>query len=63
MTRRRALVLVAALAGLAALVRRRREGRRDRVTIGYEDGSAMTLEAGTEAADRLLALARPALRT
>ncbi len=31
------------------------------MTIGYEDGSSLTLEAGTADGDRLLELARPAL--
>jgi hypothetical protein len=54
---RRLLVLAAALAGLVALVRRRRRPA-ERVTIGYEDGSSLTLDAGTPDGDRLLALAR-----
>jgi hypothetical protein len=61
MSRRRALVAVAAAGSLAALLLRRRERRRDSVTIGYGDGSAVTLEAGGADADRLLELARPAV--
>ena len=57
---RRLLVLAVALAALAALVHRRRRPA-ERVTIGYEDGSSLTLEAGTADGDRLLELARPAL--
>lgn len=59
---RRLLVLAAALAGLAALARRRRRPA-ERVTIGYEDGSSLTLDRGTADGDRLLELARPALST
>jgi hypothetical protein len=61
MPRRRLLVLLAAVAGIAAVVLRRRERSRDRVSVGFEDGSSLTLEAGTPDADRLLALARPAI--
>jgi hypothetical protein len=60
MSRRKALVAVAAAGWLAAVLLRRRDRRRDRVTIGYDDGSAVTLDAGGVDADRLLALARPA---
>jgi hypothetical protein len=61
MPRRSLLVLLAALAGIAAVVLRRRERLRDRVTVGFEDGSSLTLEAGNPDADRLLALARPTI--
>jgi hypothetical protein len=60
MSRRRLLVAGAAVGALAAVLLRRRDSRRDRVTIGYEDGSAITLDSGAEA-DRLLAIARPVL--
>lgn len=63
MRRRSLLVLLAALAGIATVVLRRRERLRDRVTVGFEDGSSLTLEAGTADADRLLALARPAVQS
>jgi hypothetical protein len=63
MSRRRALVIGAAAGSLAALLLRRRERRRDQVTIGYADGSAVTLEAGGADADRLLGLARPVVGT
>jgi hypothetical protein len=62
MSRRSIVAALAALAALAAMLRRRRGARRERVTIGYEDGSSFTLEAGSPDADRLLALARPVLR-
>ena len=58
---RRLLVLLAAAAGLAALVRRRRRPA-ERVTVGYEDGSALTFASGSPKGDRLLDLVRPALR-
>jgi len=58
---RRLLVLVAAVAGLAALIRRRR-GSAERITIGYEDGSSLTLDDRSDDGRRLLELARPALR-
>jgi hypothetical protein len=57
---RKLLVAFAALAGVVALVRRRRRPA-ERVTVGYEDGSSLMLEAGTPDADRLLELARPAV--
>jgi hypothetical protein len=60
MSRRKALVAAAAAGSLAAVLLRRRDRRRDRVTIGYDDGSAVTLDAGGADADRLLGLARPA---
>jgi hypothetical protein len=62
MSRRSALVAAAAVGSLVAVLVRRRDRRRDRVTIGYEDGSSVTLEAGGADADHLLALARPAVR-
>jgi hypothetical protein len=61
MSRRSALVAAAAVGSLVAVVLRRRGRRRDRVTVGYDDGSALTLEAGSADADRLLELARPAV--
>ena len=58
---RRLLVLAAALAALAALIHRRR-GSAERITIAYEDGSSLTLDGGSDDGERLLELARPALR-
>jgi hypothetical protein len=60
MLRRKRAVLLVGLAALVA-VRSRRARRRDGVTLVYGDGSALTLEAGSAAADRILELARPAL--
>jgi hypothetical protein len=45
---------------VAAVLLRRRDRRKDRVTVGYEDGSSITLDAGSDA-DRLLGIARPVL--
>jgi hypothetical protein len=60
MSRRSVLVAGAAIGAVAAVLLRRRERRRDRVVIGYEDGSSITLDSGAEA-ERLLAIARPVL--
>jgi hypothetical protein len=49
-------------APVVALVRKRREAQRERVVLFYEDGSSVTLEAGSDDGERLLALARPAVR-
>ena len=57
---RRAAALVLLVAG-ALYVRRRRETRRERVHVHFDDGSAVTLTSGAPEADRLLALARRAL--
>jgi len=60
MRRRRAIVLLVAAASALAVLRRRRGAHRERVTLGYDDGSMLELEAGTPDADRLLVLARAA---
>jgi hypothetical protein len=53
--------LVAAAAVAAPLLYlRRRASARERVDIGFDDGSAVTLDRGPEA-ERLLAIARSAL--
>ncbi len=59
--RRRRLIVLLAVAGpaLAVWARRCRGSGGERVTLAYEDGSAVTLGAGSPDADRLLALARP----
>ncbi|HSC92106.1 MAG TPA: hypothetical protein VLB86_10680 [Gaiellaceae bacterium] len=55
-----AVALVAGLAGLT-LLRRRRGARREHVDLYYGDGSMVSLEAGAPEADRLLAIARDGL--
>ena len=60
MTRRARVAVVAGLAVLVA-ARRRRTTARERVDLYYDDGSVVTLDAGTPDADRLLHLAREAL--
>ena len=57
---RRAAALVLLVAGPLYL-RHRRETRRERVHVRFDDGSAVTLTSGAPEADRLLALARRAL--
>lgn len=52
------LVLAAAA---AAVARRRRSARLARIDVYYDDGAAVTLEAGSPAADRLLAIMREAV--
>ena len=58
--RLRRLVVLAAVAvpALALWARCRRGSAAERVTLGYADGSAVTLAAGSPGAERLLALAR-----
>ncbi|MBD0329000.1 MAG: hypothetical protein ICV64_02715 [Thermoleophilia bacterium] len=59
---RSAVGVAGAVAGTgAALAARRRRGR-ERVELEYGDGSMVGLEAGSTAADDLLALARRAVR-
>ena len=55
---RRFLALaLAAAAGWWFFVRRRDAGRRTSVTIGYTDGSSVTLDAGSPELDRLTSIA------
>jgi hypothetical protein len=54
---RRTVVLVAAVGGSLLYAARRRRGR-ERVQLHFDDGSTVTLEQGSAAADELLALAR-----
>ncbi|MEO5576808.1 MAG: hypothetical protein ABIR67_01810 [Gaiellaceae bacterium] len=49
------------LLGAPLYFRRRRDARRERVQLGFDDGSSVTLEDGAPEAERLLALARRAL--
>jgi hypothetical protein len=59
--KRLAIVAVLAAAGGAAARARRRFSSAERVSLRYEDGSMLTLDAGSPEADRLLAVARDAL--
>lgn len=56
----RRLGLLAALAGFAWWLLRRKRGPEESATIGYADGSAITLEHGAPELDRLLAIGREA---
>jgi hypothetical protein len=60
-TRRSVFAVGAGLAALTAVLLRRRGRQRDRVTIGFDDGSSLTFEDGSPDGDRLLAVARPAV--
>lgn len=62
MKRRRLLVLLGAAAAGAAAVLRQRSTRTVRVDLYLEDGSLVTLEPGSPQAERMLAIARDALR-
>ena len=57
---RRALRLVVLVGGLLYL-RRRRDARRERVHLYFDDGSTVALAGDTVAAHRLLGVARRAL--
>ena len=58
---RRPLALLLVLGGWLIYVVRRRDRRRERVHLHYDDGSTVTLERGAPEAERLLELARAAL--
>jgi hypothetical protein len=58
---RRALALLLFVGGPLVYFTRRREGRRERVHLYYDDGSMVTLEHRAPEAERLLAIARAAL--
>jgi hypothetical protein len=58
--RRLLAVLLFVVAPLLYLARRRDE-RRERIHLYYDDGSMVTLEHGAPEAERLLAIARAAL--
>ena len=49
------------LAVVPLYLRRRREARRERVHLHFDDGSAVTLTSGAREAEPLLAIARRAL--
>lgn len=58
---RRLLALLVLVGGPVLYLSRRREERRERVHLYYDDGSTVTLERGAPAAEGLLASARRAL--
>jgi hypothetical protein len=58
---RRPLALVLVLGGWLLYLIRRRDRRRERVHLHYDDGSTVTLERGAPEAARLFELARAAL--
>jgi hypothetical protein len=58
---RRPLALVLVLGGWLLYVISRRDRRRERVHLHYDDGSTVTLERAAPEAARLLDLARAAL--
>jgi hypothetical protein len=57
---RRLLALLVFVVGPLLYLARRREERRERVHLYYDDGSMLTLEHGAPEAERLLAIARAA---
>ncbi len=57
----RRLIGLALLVGGPALYLRRRDARRDRVELLFEDGSAVTFASGTLDGDAMLAVARPGI--
>jgi len=58
---RRLLALAVLVGGPLLYFSRRREERRERVNLYYDDGSMVTLERGAPEAEQLLAVARSAL--
>ncbi|MDX6398861.1 MAG: hypothetical protein QOJ43_2269 [Gaiellaceae bacterium] len=58
---RRLFALLLFVGGPLLYLARRREERRERVHLYYDDGSMVTLEHGAPEADRLLAVGRAAL--
>ena len=58
---RRLLSLAAIGAAVWWLIGRREKPSAGRVTIGYVDGSSLTLEAGSPELDRLVAIAAEAV--
>ncbi len=57
----RKAVLALAGAGAAAILLRRRRGPSERVDLYFEDGSMVSLAAGSDGAERLVGLARDVL--
>jgi hypothetical protein len=58
---RKLLALLLFVVGPLLYLARRRDERRERVHLYYDDGSMVTLEHGAPEAERLLAIARAAL--
>jgi len=58
---RRLLALLVLVGGPILYLSRRREERRERVHLYFDDGSMVTLERGAPEAESLLALGRDAL--
>jgi len=58
---RRLLTIAVLIAGPLLYFTRRRDERRERVNLYYDDGSMVTLERGAPEAEQLLAAARSAL--
>jgi hypothetical protein len=58
---RRLLAVLVLGAGPALFLARRRENRRERVHLFYDDGSMVTIERSRPEAERLLTLAHEAL--
>jgi hypothetical protein len=54
-------VLLLFVGGAVVYFSRRRDERRERVHLYYDDGSMVTLERGAPEAEQLLAAARSAL--
>lgn len=57
----RRLAVLAGLAGAVWWLLRRQHGPGETATIGYEDGSSVTLEPGAPELERLLAIGREAV--
>ncbi len=58
---RRLIALLVLVGGPLLLLSRRRQARRERVSLYYDDGSMVTLEPGVPGVERLVALARQTL--
>ena len=58
---RKLLALVVLALGPLLYFSRRRDERRERVNLYYDDGSMITLERGLPGSERLLELARASL--
>ncbi len=59
---RKLLAVAVLIAGPLLYLSRRREERRERVNLYYDDGSMVTLERGQPGSERLLELAHASLR-